>query len=184
MTVSPSVGRKQLHTREIKCIGYERDDGLWDIEGRITDTKTYSYDNEDRGIVISGSPVHDMIVRLTIDENLLVHEAEAHTLSSPFNICPNIANSIETLRGLKISSGWRKSVRDKIGGTNGCTHITQLLIGPLATTAYQTIVPLKRHPHKNKNPSRRPSIIDTCYGWSAKGPIVKRFWPQYYKETE
>ena len=38
MSVSPSVSRKQLHTREIKCIGYERDDGLWDIEGRITDT--------------------------------------------------------------------------------------------------------------------------------------------------
>ena len=73
MSVSPSVSRKQLHTREIKCIGYERDDGLWDIEGRITDTKTYSYDNEDRGIVISGSPVHDMTIRLTIDEDLLVH---------------------------------------------------------------------------------------------------------------
>ena len=178
------MSRKQLHTREIKCIGYERVDGLWDIEGRITDTKTYSYDNEDRGVVSSGSPVHDMIVRLTIDEDLLVHEAEARTLSSPFNICPNIASPVEKLRGLKISSGWRNSVRNKIGSTNGCTHITELLIGPLATTAYQTIVPLKRHPNKNKNPSRRPLIIDTCYGWSAKGPIVKRYWPQFYEENK
>ena len=184
MSVSSPVSRKQIHTREIKCFGYERDDGLWDIEGRIIDTKTYSYNSEDRGVVASGSPVHDMIVRLTVDEDLVVHKAEAHTVSSPFNICPNIANSVEELRGLKISSGWRKSVRDKIGGTGGCTHITQLLIGPLATTAYQTIVPLKRGPHKNKNPNRRPSIIDTCYGWSAKGPIVKRFWPQFYKGTK
>ena len=163
MSVSPQVHRKQIHNREIKCIVYERQDGLWDIEGRITDTKTYSYDNEDRGVVSSGSPVHDMIVRLTIDEDLLVHEAEARTLSSPFKICPNIANSVEKLRGLKISSGWRNSVRDKIGSTNGCTHITELLIGPLATTAYQTIVPLKRHPNKNKNPSRRPSIKDLSH---------------------
>ena len=184
MPLSPSVNRKQIHTREIKCIGFEREDGLWDIEGRISDTKTYSFNNEEKGIVSSGSPVHDMIVRITIDEDLLVHEAEARTVSSPFSICPNIAKNVANLKGLKITSGWRKSVRNKIGGIQGCTHITELLIGPLATTAYQTIVPLKRHPRKNNNPSQRPAIIDTCHGWSAKGPIVKRFWPQFYNGKE
>ena len=184
MSVSPKVNRKQIHNREIKCTGYERQDGLWDIEGRITDTKTYSFDNEDRGIVTSGMPVHDMLVRITVDEDLLLHEAEAFTVSSPFNICPIIANSVEKLVGLKITTGWRKSVRAKLGGIAGCTHITELLIGPLATTAYQTIIPLKKHPRKNKNPSQKPVIINTCHGWSSKGPIVKRIWPQYYEGKE
>ena len=183
MPLTSPVSRKQVHTREIKCIGYEREDGLWDIEGRIIDTKTYSFDNDDRGTVGSGIPVHDMVVRLTIDENLIVHHAEASTDASPFNICPNAANSVNKLKGLKISSGWRKLVRDRIGGIVGCTHITQLIIGPLATTAYQTIIPLKKSLHKEK-PTQRPAIIDTCCGWSTKGPVVKRLWPEYHEAAD
>ena len=184
MPLSPTVSRKQVHTREIKCIGYEREDGLWDIEGSIVDTKTYSFDNDDRGVVASGTPVHDMLVRLTINEDMIVQHAEASTVAAPFSICPNATNSVERLKGLKISSGWTKSVRDKIGGIAGCTHITQLITGPLATTAYQTIIPLKNSLHKNKNPTRRPAIIDTCCGWSAKGPVVKRVWPKYYEAID
>ena len=36
MPLSPPVGRQHLHTRRITCQGFYRDDGLWDIEGRIT----------------------------------------------------------------------------------------------------------------------------------------------------
>ena len=35
---SPSP-RKSLHDREISCTGFHRSDGLWDIEGRLTDKK-------------------------------------------------------------------------------------------------------------------------------------------------
>jgi len=37
MPLSPPVGRQHLHTRRVVCQGFFRDDGLWDIEGRITD---------------------------------------------------------------------------------------------------------------------------------------------------
>ena len=184
MPLSSPVSRKQIHTREIKCIGYEREDGLWDIEGSIVDTKTYSFNNDDRGTVGSGTPVHDMVVRLTIDEDLIVHSAEAFTEAAPFSICPNAASSVANLKGLKISSGWTKLVRDKIGGIIGCTHITQLIVGPLATTAYQTIIPLKNSLHQNKKPTQRPPIIDTCCGWSAKGSVVERLWPEFHEATD
>ena len=184
MTLSSPVDRKHIHTREINCFGYERKDGLWDIEGQIKDTKTYSFNNEDRGKIQSGTPVHEMLVRLTVDNDLNIYSAEASTESSPFGICPNIASSVANLKGLKITSGWAKSVKDKIGSVKGCTHITQLLIGPLATTAYQTIIPLKNSRQNNKSPATRPAIIDTCYGWSAHGPIVKRTWPKYYEGSE
>ena len=37
MPLSPPVGRQHLHTRRVTCQGFFREDGLWDIEGRITD---------------------------------------------------------------------------------------------------------------------------------------------------
>jgi hypothetical protein len=168
-------------------MGYEREDGLWDIEGRITDTKTYSFDNLDRGNVSAGTPVHDMLVRLTVDTNLIVKEAEATTESAPFNICPVITAKVKSLKGLKITSGWTRSVKQTIGGLKGCTHITQLITGPLATTAYQSIVPKKASLGKEKNeqlpknPQKRPEVINTCHAFAADGVNVQRLWPDFYE---
>ena len=40
MTLTSASARKSLHYREISCTGFHRSDGLWDIEGRLTDRKT------------------------------------------------------------------------------------------------------------------------------------------------
>jgi len=184
MPLSPAAERKLIHTREVRCFGYEREDGLWDIEGRITDTKSYSFDNRERGKVSAGTPVHDMLVRLTIDDDLVIHKAEATTESSPFSVCPEITSNVRLLEGAKVSSGWTKTVRSKFGGTAGCTHILQLLIGPLATTAYQTIIPLKNAQASTSKPKKRPAVIDTCHAFDAKGALVKRLWPDYWEGKE
>ena len=39
MPLPPPAPRDLKHTRTIVCQGYEREDGLWDIEARLTDTK-------------------------------------------------------------------------------------------------------------------------------------------------
>ena len=77
MPLANAASRKLIHTRDIHCNGYERDDGLWDIEGQITDTKSYSFDNQEQGRVGAGTPVHNMLVRLTVDDDLIIQKAEA-----------------------------------------------------------------------------------------------------------
>jgi len=54
MPLSPPDDRKRLHTRKIEFRGYERADGRFDIEGRITDAKTYGFDNQDREGIKAG----------------------------------------------------------------------------------------------------------------------------------
>ena len=51
MPLSPAVQREAIHQRDIECHGYRRADGLWDVEGRMVDTKTYAFDNRYRGQV-------------------------------------------------------------------------------------------------------------------------------------
>ncbi|MBT7957410.1 MAG: DUF2889 domain-containing protein [Rhodospirillaceae bacterium] len=182
MPLSPPVKRKHVHTREIRCLGFEREDGLWDIEGRITDTKTYTFDNRERGMISAGTPVHDMLVRLTVDTDLVVQDAEASTEAGPFEICPAVNEGVKALKGMQITAGWTRNVHNTIGGIKGCTHINQLLMGPLATTAYQSIVPKKVG--FTKKPEKRPIVIDTCHAFTADGPVVKRFWPAYYEGDE
>ena len=84
MPLSPPVGRQHLHTRRVTCQGFFREDGLWDIEGRITDEKTYEHSNEWRGPLKPGDFVHDMSIRLTVDHRFTIVDVEAVTDKSPY----------------------------------------------------------------------------------------------------
>ena len=37
------IDRELLHVRNIQCKGYKRSDGLWEIDGWLTDIKTYEF---------------------------------------------------------------------------------------------------------------------------------------------
>ncbi len=47
--------RRHMHTRQIICEGFIRDDGLWDIEASIRDSKTYTHTEGHRGVRKPGS---------------------------------------------------------------------------------------------------------------------------------
>jgi hypothetical protein len=138
MPLSPPVGRQHLHTRRVICQGFFREDGLWDIEGRITDEKTYEHPNEWRGPLKPGDHVHDMSIRLTLDHRFTIVDVEAVTDESPYRICGEVAPDFKKLIGLRIGGGFHRAVRERLGGVHGCTHIVELL-GPVATTAFQTV---------------------------------------------
>ncbi len=138
MPLSPPVGRQHLHTRRVTCQGFFREDGLWDIEGHITDEKTYEHSNEWRGPLKPGDFVHDMSIRLTVDHRFTIVDVEAVTDKSPYQICGNVAPDFKKLIGLRIGGGFHRKVKERLGGVHGCTHIVELL-GPVATTAFQTV---------------------------------------------
>lgn len=145
----------------------------------MTDVKSYDFDNAERGRVEAGVPVHEMRVRITIDMDFLIHDAEACTEYAPFGICPDAAPSMGKLKGLKIGSGWRREIDRHLGGTLGCTHLRELL-GPMATTAVQTIAPIM----ERENPlaaGERPWSIGTCHAYAPDSPVVKRLWPEHYR---
>lgn len=130
--------RRHAHKRTITLDGYARDDGHYDIEAELIDTKSHSFPSRAHGEIKKGSPLHHMKVRVTVSEEMEVIEAQAITLAGPYHECPQGANAIGNLAGKKIQPGWKKIVARAIGGTQGCTHITELM-GPVATVAFQTI---------------------------------------------
>ena len=183
MPISKPAPRDLIHTRSIQCSGYKRKDGLWDIDGYMTDTKAYTFNSVDREHIASGEPIHHMVIRITVDDDMVVQYADASTDFAPYHICGNINDNFAQLKGLKIGPGWRRAVNQAMGGTHGCTHLRDLLIGPLAVTAYQTIIPM-RQKNTSKQPALRPAIIGTCHAYAVDGQIVKRLWPQFYEEQE
>ncbi len=183
MPLSEPVAREHLHTRTVTCQGFRRADGLWDIEGHLVDQKTYAFSNEERGAMAPGDPVHDMWLRLTIDDDFIVRGVEAHMDANPFKICPQITPAYEKLVGLTIARGWTRKTKELFSGAHGCTHLLELL-GPIATTAFQTIYPIRHREHKERGTSGtvdvRRTPVNTCHALSADGPIVKKHWPDHY----
>jgi len=79
-------------------------------------------------------------------------------------------------------------VRDRLGGVQGCTHLVDLL-GPLATTAYQTVFPYRAREDEERvargetaprSLGRRPKLVDSCHAFASDGEVVKRYWPAFY----
>jgi hypothetical protein len=191
MTLSSAVAREHIHTRKVQCEGFRRADGLWDIEGHITDVKTYAFGNRERGQVQPGAPIHDMWIRLTVDDTLTIQAVEATTDASPYKICPNVTPNFQRLIGLRIGPGFRKSVRDRLGGTEGCTHLVELL-GPVGTTAFQTVMPMverdlykrsQANPEDAAKPRKRPSLLNSCYAFSDEREVVARQWPEFARKA-
>lgn len=184
MPLSPPSPREHKHTRVVECKGYRREDGLWDIEGHITDRKTYDFKSDERGDVTAGTPVHEMWLRLTVDDNFTVQAVEAVTDHAPYpSTCPHIAPDYTKIVGLKIGPGWSKAVKERMGGVNGCTHLTELL-GPVATTAFQTIYPIiSRERAKAAQASGQPPkfpLLNTCHAFRADSEVVRKIAPAFY----
>ncbi|TNF88997.1 MAG: DUF2889 domain-containing protein [Gammaproteobacteria bacterium] len=180
MPLSPPAARKLAHTRVVTCHGYQRDDGLWDIEGRIVDTKPYRFQNRDRGGWIEADEaLHDISIRLTISLDLEVVDVDAVIDHSPYNYCKSVASIARNLVGLKIAPGWTQKSKQAMGANRGCTHLTELL-GPVATTAIQTIASARSR-LAQKNSSRSVNaFLDSCHTYASDSPVVKLHWPEHY----
>ena len=176
MPLSEPASRVHCHTRKIDCTGYRREDGLWDIEGHLIDTKPPGYLDRDDLEVAPETPIHDMWIRLTIDLDMLIHSAEAKTDSSPYGICAAVNPDFSALEGMTIGPGWMKKVMQKMGGALGCTHLVELL-RPVATTAYQTQFEERRD---TVDINTRPPMLNTCYAFSTKNDVVRTRWPAFY----
>ena len=186
MPLSAPVPRQMLHRRVVQCIGYRREDGLWDIEGQLVDTKTYPFPNEDRGGRIqAGEPLHEMWIRLTVDDHFQIRDVEARTEAAPFHLCPAIADRYRQLIGVRVGPGWSLRLKELFTGVQGCTHMTELL-GPVATSLFQTLYGQRYDEEDAKLPAERatPPVLNTCHALASDSPVVKKRWPRVYRAPD
>ena len=179
----PEVTRKQLHTRNIHCRGFERSDGLWDIEATLLDTKNNEYINHERGHVPPGEPVHDMTLTVTLDINLVIRDIQVMMTHTPYQLCKSASDTMADLIGLKIAAGWMKTARQRVGRTESCTHVMELL-GPISSTAYQTMHWAIEEKENTKPNRGDPMILDQCKTLARNSAIVKVMWPQFHQDNE
>jgi len=180
MPLSEPADRELLHLRDISLRGYRRADGLFDVEAEILDTKNYDFSVSGRAIG-AGEPLHNMILRITVDTSLIIVDAEAVTHAGPFAICGGGAATFSRLKGLAIRAGFMREANARLGGIEGCTHIRELL-QQMATVAYQTSFVLPSRQSDDAVVADR--MVNSCHAYSSAGPIVRQRWPDRYTGAE
>lgn len=177
----PASARQTIHTRRADCVGYQRADGLFDIEAELIDVRGLPTHRQSRTLA-PGEPLHHMVLLMTVDEDMLIRTFQARTEAGPNRECADINSAYEALVGMTIRSGFLVKVRARLAGVNGCTHLTDM-IGMMATTALQTVwaVQAQRESVAAGAGARekRHWIIGTCHAYRPDGELVKARWPQH-----
>ena len=180
MPLTIPASRKLVHTRRIECWGYEREDGLWDIEAHLVDAKTHIHTRRHGGRERQpGEPVHDMWLSLSYDLDMKVRDAEAATEQGPYPHCGAITPNFKALIGLTIGPGWRRKTLELLGGVRGCTHLVELL-GPIGTTAFQATGRAREARNASSALAKKPYQLNACHVYKDDSEAVRERWPQFY----
>ena len=184
MPLSPSITQRVLkHTRAISIEAFARDDGLWDLDAQITDTKTRD-SNLASGIRPSGSPIHDLSLRITIDTHMTIVDAEGVSDAVPYpGFCNTIGPDYKKLIGLNLLRQFRFGVNERLGGIKGCTHITELaqLLPTAAIQAFAGDVIDTRDGADNTDFTEKPFQLDRCHALRVDGLAVAQYYPRWAK---
>jgi len=170
------VSRQRLHVRQIAYEGWQRDDGLFDIDAHLHDAKDHDFALL-TGVRPAREAVHDMWVRVTIDRDYNVRAMEVRTDGMPYpGACDRIEPAYSKLVGANLIKGFRKLLHETMGGIKGCTHVTELL-GSLPTAAVQTFAGLRREDAGEGKPFQ----LDHCHALATTTDTVRRYYPKWYR---
>ena len=170
------ITRKPLHTRAITITGYQRSDGLFEVEGRLLDTKTFDFKpiSGDR-VVPTGEPIHDMGVRIVYRQDMTVVDVIAVGHALPYADCAAGPATLKSLIGLSMSKGWTAETRKRLAGAASCSHLAGLM-APMAAAAFQSMVQFRL----NRTPGAHTPTVDSCIAYSRHGELMRTRYPAFY----
>ena len=182
MTLPPAAAERQLkHRRRIDVQVYARDDGLWEVDATLADTKAQDAHMAAGGLRPAGTPIHDMLLRLVVDTQFNILQAGAETRWMPYpGLCDQHGDTYGRLVGLNLMRGFRQALRERVGGVLGCTHITELA-QVLPTAVVQAFA--GEVLDTRGEGEQQPFQIDRCHALRADGEAVRLFYPRWYRAS-
>lgn len=182
MALPPAAPDRQAkHRRCIDVQVYARRDGLWEVDARLSDTKSRDWPLA-TGMRPAGTPIHEMLLRLLVDNRLQILAAGAQTDWMPYpGQCDRHGDVYGRLVGLNLLHGFRQAVRERLGGVQGCTHITELAqVLPTAVIQAFAGEVLDTQETGERSGAERPFQIDRCHALRSEGEVVRTHYPRWY----
>jgi Protein of unknown function (DUF2889) len=181
----PTAARDRVpqHRRAIDVKIFSRGNGHWEVDAHLTDTRPRPTPMA-TGELPAGAPIHDMLLRLVIDESFNVLEAGSQTSAMPYpGECDDLGDTYGQLVGLNLMRDFRRAVKERLGGVKGCTHLTELS-QVLPTAVVQAFAGEVLDTRGDTDGSTQPFQIDRCHALRADGDAVKTYYPRWYRAPQ
>ena len=176
-----AADRTPVHLRRIECAGFARQDGLYDIEATLVDTKPQPLELVNK-VVPAGEPIHQMRLCITIDLQRRIVDAWARSEHTPYPECSQVEDNYRRLIGLKIEPGFVQQVKQLFRGTAGCSHMTELLPA-MASTAFQVVWTDGGYKGVDVQGSpSRTSPLGGCHALRLDGQIVQTYFKDHLED--
>jgi len=178
---SAASARTLTHRRSIEIEVFARGDGIWEVDARLADVRSRDTLLAS-GLLPAGQPIHDMLLRLVIDERFNIVEAGSETSAMPYpGSCNDHDDAYGRMVGLNLMHHFRKDVKERLGGVLGCTHITELTQN-LPTAVVQAFAGIVIDTRGEGKDGKKPFQIDRCHALRSDGDVVRAHYPRWYRQ--
>jgi hypothetical protein len=162
---------KKYHTRTIEVNTYEYDEERIVVEGCLTDHRLQEF-HLATGEKRSAGILHQMIIHLLVNKTSLeIEDLHVEMPAVPREECLETINSLEPIKGLRISRGFTSRVRALVGSGKGCNHLVALLTS-MGSSTIQGYAAYKLQESPRFISDMINMLVDTCWTWRGEGSLM------------
>jgi len=166
---------EKIHNRNLSISSYIVDDQHILITGELKEGNLITV-YERSGEPIEPNVFHHMQIQLLVKSaDLKIVDIHVKIPGAPHDdICREMENSLDEIKGLNIAPGFTSKVKKIAGGIKGCVHLTTLLLSmaPAALQGYWIFEAREKHRSENSEFDIGDYLVDACWAWRKGGPLV------------
>lgn len=172
-------GSPRFFSRNISVNAFEKEDGKsFVLTGTLKDERLLPFRHYLTGAMRDPGVIHDMTIEIEISlPELQVISARTRMDSVPNEECLLISGCVEKIVGLSIKRGFTKKVRDLLGESRGCLHLTNLIL-VMASAAAQALWAFYGSRKKPEDVQYRDLdedlLVNSCWLWREEGPYAAK----------
>ena len=167
---------EKIHNRNLNISSYIVDAEHILITGEFKERNLITV-YERSGEPIEPNVFHHMQIQLLVKiSELKIVDIHTKIPGAPHDdLCREMENSLDKIKGLNIAPGFTSKVKKIAGGIKGCVHLTTLLLSmaPAALQGYWIFGARNKDRTENAEFDIGEYLIDTCWAWRKDGPLVK-----------
>jgi len=167
---------QKIHNRNLDITSYIVDTEHLLITGQLKEKNLITVYVQS-GETIEPNIFHHMEIQLLVKTSeLKIVDLHVKIPDAPHDdLCREMENSLNDIKGLFIAPGFTSKVKKLAGGVKGCVHLTTLLLSmaPAALQGYWIFEARNEKRNEESAFEIEKYLIDTCWAWRKDGPLVK-----------
>jgi len=173
--------KPHFFSRNISVDAFEKGPDSFVLRGSLTDQRLLPYRQYLSGEMREPGIIHNMILEMEISiPDLRIISAQAEMREVPNDNCVEIRGCIDQIVGLSINRGFTKKVRDTLGESKGCLHLTNLVLtmGSAAAQAIWAFYASRKDHERTKRFRELDAklLINSCWLWRPDGPYASKLF--------